>query len=117
MSLYDLLSGLLTFVGYAILVYRIVHLLERGCPQKARMERLCTKWLVFAIFLRVEEYLLVVFDILPLGKILLLLLKLFLFMPENSVPPSPPRYHILSTNASIRRWNISNCRSTTRMEQ
>jgi hypothetical protein len=53
MTLYDLISGLLTVVGYTILVYRIVRLLEGARVKRERMERLCTKWLVFAIFLRV----------------------------------------------------------------
>jgi hypothetical protein len=85
MSLYDIISAILTVAGYVILVYRIVHLLGASRVRRERLERLCAKWLIVIIFLKLEDYLLVLFDILPLGKLLLLMLKLFLFLPDNSV--------------------------------
>lgn len=101
MTLYDLISGILTVTGYVVLVYRIVHLLESVKPKRERLERLCTKWLVFTIFLRIEDYLLVLLDILPLGKLILLFFKLFLFLPENSVLLFTCRSRTLSISVSI----------------
>jgi hypothetical protein len=81
MTLYDFSSGVLTVIGYTVLVYRIIHELEGGRLRKNRIERLCTKWLIFTIFLKIENYALVIIDIVPLGKLLLLIFKLFLFLP------------------------------------
>jgi hypothetical protein len=57
MTLYEFSSGVLTMVGSIILVYRIIHDLESGRLKKLRLERLCTKWLIFTIFLKIEGYL------------------------------------------------------------
>ena len=53
MTFYELTSTVLTVVGYTVLVYRIVFELETGCSKKSRLEKLCTKWLIFTIFLKI----------------------------------------------------------------
>jgi hypothetical protein len=46
---------------------------------------MCTKWIIFTIFLKIEFYFLAVVEILPLGALALLVLKLLLFLPENAI--------------------------------
>lgn len=52
MTFYDFTSTILTVVGYTVLVYRIIFELESGKLKKSRQEKLCTKWLIFTIFLK-----------------------------------------------------------------
>ena len=85
MTFYEFTSGVLTVIGYTVLVYRIIFELEAGSTKKTRLEKLCTKWLIFTIFLKIEFYVLAVVDILPFGAMLLLVFKTFLFLPENAV--------------------------------
>ena len=85
MAFYDFTSTLLTIVGYSVLVYRIVFELESGKVKKTRQEKLCTKWLIFTIFLKIEYYVLAIVEIIPFGTLVMLVFKLFLFLPENAV--------------------------------
>ena len=85
MTFYEFTSAVLTVVGYTVLVYRIIFELEAASSKKNRLEKLCTKWLIFTIFLKIEFYVLAIIDILPFGAMLLLVFKLFLFLPENAV--------------------------------
>lgn len=114
MTFYDFTSTLLTVVGYTVLVYRIVFELESAKLKKSRQEKLCTKWLIFTIFLKVEYYVLAVVEIIPFGTLVLLVFKLFLFLPENAVPLPSRRFPMRSTNASRSTSKRSSWRSTTR---
>jgi hypothetical protein len=53
-ELVDFTSTILTVVGYSVLVYRIIFELESGKMKKSRQEELCTKWLIFTIFLKLD---------------------------------------------------------------
>ena len=46
---------------------------------------MCTKWIIFTIFLKIEYGILTIVEIIPLGAIALLILKLLLFLPENAI--------------------------------
>lgn len=59
MSFYDILSGILTVAGLAILVYRTVTELESAKKQSV-LEKLCTKWVIFVIFIKLEYWFLAV---------------------------------------------------------
>jgi hypothetical protein len=48
-------------------------------------EKLCTKWVMFMIFLKLEYALLAILEIIPLGALALLIIKLLLFLPENPI--------------------------------
>lgn len=85
MTFYDFTSTVLTVIGYSVLVYRIIFELESGKLKKTRTEKLCTKWLIFTIFLKIEYYVLAIIEIIPFGTLFLLVFKLFLFLPENAV--------------------------------
>lgn len=104
MTFYDFSSGLLTVVGFTVLVYRIIFELESSRTKKSRQEKLCTKWLIFTIFLKIEYYMLAVVEIVPFGTLFMLVFKLFLFLPENAVPPSLSRSRTKFTNASRSTW-------------
>lgn len=113
MSFYDFTSTLLTVVGYLVLVYRIVFELESGKVKKSRQEKLCTKWLIFTIFLKIEYYVLAIVEIIPFGTLFLLVFKLFLFLPENAVPPRAFRFRTRFTSVSRSISSASNWSSTT----
>ena len=85
MTFYDFTSTILTVVGYTVLVYRIIFELESGKLKKSRQEKLCTKWLIFTIFLKLYYYILAIIEIIPFGSLFMLIFKLFLFLPENAV--------------------------------
>ena len=85
MTFYDFTSSILTIVGYSVLVYRIIFELETARVKKSRQEKLCTKWLIFTIFLKLEYYILAIVEIIPFGTLFMLIFKLFLFLPENAV--------------------------------
>ena len=53
--------------------------------KKSRQEKLCTKWLIFTIFLKIEYYVLAIVEIVPFGTLFMLVFKLFLFLPENAI--------------------------------
>lgn len=53
MTFYDFTTTVLTVIGYSVLVYRIIFELESGKLKKTRTEKLCTKWLIFTIFLKI----------------------------------------------------------------
>jgi hypothetical protein len=53
--------------------------------KKSRQEKLCTKWLIFTIFLKIEFYVLAIVEIIPFGTLFMLVFKLFLFLPENAI--------------------------------
>ena len=112
MGLYELVSGILTIAGSIVLIYRIIHELESGRVKKVQLQKLCTKWLIFTIFIKIELYLLVIFDFIPLGKLLLLVLKLFLFLPKNSVPTTLHRCPTPSSKRSIANCNESSSNHT-----
>jgi hypothetical protein len=46
---------------------------------------MCTKWVIFVIFLKLEYVILAVVEIVPLGTLALLIVKFLLFMPENPI--------------------------------
>lgn len=112
MGLYELVSGILSIAGSIVLIYRIIHELESGRAKKVQLQKLCTKWLIFTIFIKLELYLLFIFDFIPLGKLLLLVLKLFLFLPKNSVHPSSSRCLTPSSRRSIDSCKESNWNPT-----
>lgn len=113
MTFYDFTSTILTIVGYSVLVYRIIFELESGKLKKSRQEKLCTKWLIFTIFLKIEFYILAIIEIIPFGTIFMLVFKLFLFLPENAVPSASLRSPTKYTSASRSTWNGSGWTSTT----
>ena len=79
-----MLSFVLTLVGTFVLLYRTVN--ELDSPSKlSRREKLCTKWVIFMIFLKLEYVILAVLEIIPLGALALLVIKFLLFMPENPI--------------------------------
>jgi hypothetical protein len=100
MTFYDFTSTILTVVGYSVLVYRIIFELESGKLKKSRQEKLCTKWLIFTIFLKLEYYILAIIEIIPFGTLFMLVFKLFLFLPENAVTSNPLRSRMKFTSAS-----------------
>lgn len=51
MGFYDIVSTIFTVLGHIILIYRIVYELELG-TKKSMKEKLCTKWVIFTIFLK-----------------------------------------------------------------
>lgn len=105
MTFYDFTSAVLTVVGYSVLVYRIIFELESGKLKKSRQEKLCTKWLIFTIFLKIEFYILAIVEIIPFGTLLMLAFKLFLFLPENAVRTPPSRFRTRFTSASRSTWS------------
>lgn len=84
MGFYDILSSVLTVVGLTILVYKTVNELE-SARKPTVLEKLCTKWVIFMIFLKLEYWILAIVEIIPLGALALLFIKLLLFMPENPI--------------------------------
>lgn len=52
MGLYELVSGILSIAGSIVLIYRIIHELESGRAKKVQLQKLCTKWLIFTIFIK-----------------------------------------------------------------
>lgn len=46
---------------------------------------MCTKWVIFMIFLKLEYVILAIVEIIPLGSLALLVIKFLLFMPENPI--------------------------------
>ena len=51
MNFYDIVSNILTLLGTSVLVYKTVQELEVGTKQSI-LEKLCTKWVIFMIFLK-----------------------------------------------------------------
>ena len=51
MNFYDIVSNILTLLGTTVLVYKTVQELEVGTKQSIQ-EKLCTKWVIFMIFLK-----------------------------------------------------------------
>lgn len=84
MGIYDMLSFVLTLVGTFVLLYRTVNELD-SASKLSRREKLCTKWVIFMIFLKLEYVILAVLEIIPLGALALLVIKFLLFMPENPI--------------------------------
>lgn len=84
MGFYDMVSGVLTIVGTFVLVYRTIQELERRGRQNT-LEKLCTKWVIFVMFIKLEYWMLAVLEIIPLGTLALLVIKFLLFMPENPI--------------------------------
>lgn len=84
MSFYTIISTLLTFVGTTVLVYRTVQELNQNRKASA-LEKLCTKWVIFMMFLKLEYVILAIIEIVPLGALALLVIKFLLFMPENPI--------------------------------
>jgi hypothetical protein len=80
MSFYDIVSTIFTMLGTTVLVYRTVQELEVG-NKSTTLEKLCTKWVIFMIFLKLEYIILAIVEIIPLGSIALLVIKFLLFMP------------------------------------
>lgn len=113
MTFYDFTSTILTVVGYSVLVYRIIFELESGKMKKTRQEKLCTKWLIFTIFLKLEYYILAIVEIIPFGTLFMLIFKMFLFLPENAVRLFRVRSPTKSTNASRNIWSAFDSTSTT----
>lgn len=113
MTFYDFTSTILTVVGYSVLVYRIIFELESGKLKKTRQEKLCTKWLIFTIFLKLEYYILAIIEIIPFGTLFMLVFKLFLFLPENAVSCHRRRSPTKSTSASRSTLRGSASMSTT----
>lgn len=79
-----MLSFVLTLVGTFVLLYRTVNELD-SASKLSRREKLCTKWVIFMIFLKLEYVILAVLEIIPLGALALLVIKFLLFMPENPI--------------------------------
>jgi hypothetical protein len=107
MTFYDFMSTILTVVGYSVLVYRTIFELESGKMKKNRQEKLCTKWLIFTIFLKLEYYMLAIVEIIPFGTLFMLIFKMFLFLPENAVRLFRVRSPTKSTNASRNIWSTT----------
>ena len=85
MGFYDLVSFALTLVGTFVLIYRTVTELEFTNKKMKRLEKLCTKWVIFVIFVKIEYAILAILEIIPLGALALLVVKFLLFMPENPI--------------------------------
>lgn len=84
MGIYDLISGALTVVGTVVLVYKTVsEIADR--TKLSTLEKLCTKWVIFVIFLKIEYMILALMEIIPLGALALLVVKFLLFMPDNPI--------------------------------
>lgn len=81
--------------------------------KKTRQEKLCTKWLIFTIFLKLEFYILAIIEIIPFGTLFMLIFKMFLFLPENAVLLFRARSPTKSTNASRNIWSAFGSTSTT----
>lgn len=80
MNFYDVVSTIFTLLGTTVLVYRTVQELEVG-TKSSILEKLCTKWVIFMIFLKLEYVILAIVEIIPLGSLALLVIKFLLFMP------------------------------------
>lgn len=86
MGFYELVSFALTLVGTFVLIYRTVNELDDGLIKKNhKLEKMCTKWVIFVMFLKIEYWLLAVLEIIPLGALAMLVIKFLLFMPENPI--------------------------------
>lgn len=84
MGFYDLVSMALTIVGTFVLIYRTVHEID-AASKASKLEKMCTKWVIFVIFLKIEYWILAVLEIIPLGALAMLVIKFLLFMPENPI--------------------------------
>ena len=74
MGFYDVVSGVLTAVGTIVLIYRTMHELDRR-TKASTLEKLCTKWVIFVMFIKLEYWILAVVEIIPLGALALLVVK------------------------------------------
>ena len=84
MGFYDIISNTFTIIGTFVLIYRTIH--ELDVPSKvSKREKMCTKWVIFVLFLKLEYWILAVLEIIPLGALALLAVKFLLFMPENPI--------------------------------